>query len=229
MGNHKIIYTVMKTKGTGVLEVLVVVAILGLGALWFKPTVEKIAAKQVDKVTTELLATDNAIDQKVSASVNQIGVANSLAPESPSKEFIAREVTLITPMLPVPSMEDLLAAEKRRLAVMEGRLAEANNLYGSARKDNEKLIAENVRALKELDDLKVELYEKAAVAEFLKRTTIVVSVVLFVLGGAYVWLRINYNKVFGGVREFLTYNKDEKTLAEMREAMDSDVKKELGL
>lgn len=220
----------LKTKrATGVIEVIAIVAIIGLGIAWFKPTKEKSVAKEVDKVTTQVQATDNAIDEKVSASVNQIGVANSMAPESPSKTFISREVQLITPFLPTPNMNDLLEAERRRVAVMEGKVEEANRLYKDTRKENDELLKANVKANEELKNLKQELYEQAAVAEFLKKVTIIVGLILGLLTAAYIWLKLTFNKTFGGLREFVTYTKDESTLGQLREALDSEVKKKLGL
>jgi hypothetical protein len=61
--------------------------------------------------------------------VATIGVANTLAPDSPAKDFITREVPAALVYLPKPDPQALLDAEKRRSAVMEGRAYEATRLY----------------------------------------------------------------------------------------------------
>lgn len=219
----------MKTKGVTGIEVLAAVAIVGIALWWFKPSIQKTAAREVDQVTNKVISSEEKIDQKISASVNQIGVANSMAPESPSKDFIAKEVQFITPLLPTPDIKNLLEAEKRRIAVMEGRLEEADKLYKEARKENLELLKELTVAKKELEELKIKLYESGAVMEYLKKI-IIITVIFFIsfLVG-YIWLKINFGKVFGGLREFVTYTKDEKVLSQLREALDADIKKKLGL
>lgn len=227
--NTKMKNFIKRKRATGVVEVIAVVALIGLAVAWFKPSLAKSNAKEVDKVTNKVEEVQSSVDGKVSASVNQIGVANEMAPDSPSKNFIRKEVQLVTPLLPAPNLTELLEAEKRRLAVMEGRYAEADKLYREENKENKKLLAEREVVKAELAALKVELYEQAAVAEFFKKASIVGSVILALLLGAYIWLRINSGKVFGGLREFVTYTKDEKVLGDLREALDSTVKRKLGL
>lgn len=218
-----------RNKGEAVLTVIAVVAILGLAVMWFKPSVEATNAKRVDQVTQKIEDSNQKIGQKVSASLNQIGVANSMAPESPSKNFISKEVALTTPLLPAPSMEELLAAEKRRVAVMEGRIEEANKLYADSRKENGELIAENAEVKKDLEELKADLHEQAGVAEFLKKVSIILSVVIAITVVAFIYIKLHAGRLLSGLREFTTYTKDDKVLGELREALDSDIKKKLGI
>lgn len=218
-----------RTKGEATLTVIAVVALIGLAVMWFKPSVAATNAKEVDKVTQKIEDSNQKIGEKVSASLNQIGVANSMAPESPSKNFISKEVSLATPLLPAPSMTELLEAEKRRVAVMEGRIEEANKLYSSSQKQNAELIAENAKNKKELEELKNDLYEQAGVAEFLKKVSIILGVTVSLLGAGFIWFKLHTGRITSGLREFISYTKDDKVLGELREALDSDIKKKLGL
>lgn len=104
------------------------------------------ASKEVEAAVANAKQAEVKKASVVSASVAQIGVANSTAPDSPQKDFIAREVGYVTPMLPSPDSEALLAAERRRLAVMEGKLELANSLYSSAVRDREELIRKAEKA-----------------------------------------------------------------------------------
>jgi uncharacterized protein YxeA len=222
----------MKTptkKGEVTLAVVAVIAVIGLAVLWFKPTVQESNAQRVEEVTQSIETNDDAIDSKVSASINQIGVANALAPDSPSKTFIGKEVVLITPALPSPSMEDLLEAERRRVAVMEGRIAEANKLYGEAQVDISELIAEKAVLKDDLQKLKNDLYKQAGAADFLKKITIIIGLIAAIVTALFIWVRIQSGKVYGGLREFISYNKNERVLGELREAFDTDIKRRLGL
>lgn len=218
-----------RTKGEAMLAIIAAVAVIGLAVMWFKPSVEATNAKRVDQVTQKIEDSNQKIGQKVSASLNQIGVANSMAPESPSKNFISKEVALTTPLLPAPSMEELLAAEKRRVAVMEGRIEEANKLYADSRKENGELIAENAEVKKDLEELKADLHEQAGVAEFLKKVSIILSVVIAITVVAFIYIKLHAGRLLSGLREFTTYTKDDKVLGELREALDSDIKKKLGI
>jgi uncharacterized protein YxeA len=220
----------MKNKnGEVTLTVIAVIAVIGLAVMWFKPSVAATNAKKVDEVTQKIEDSNQKVGQKVSASLNQIGVANSMAPESPSKNFISKEVALTTPLLPSPSMEELLQAEKRRVAVMEGHIEEANKLYFVSQKENAELIAENAKAKKDLTELKNDLYEQAGVAEFLKKVSIILGVTVTLLGAGFIWFKLHTGRITSGLREFISYTKDDKVLGELREALDSDIKKKLGL
>jgi len=132
----------MKTRGTVIVEVALVVALLGLGGIWVKNQFfhgDTKRAKESVK-TTELVntATDRLLEAEqakgalAAASVTKIGEVAASSPDSPEKSFITREVPLALASLPAPDPKALLEAEKRRVAVMEGKLAEADRLYAKA-------------------------------------------------------------------------------------------------
>lgn len=216
-------------KGVAILEVLALVAVIGVAVMWFKPSVQLTNAKEVDTITQKIEDTNTKVGEKVSASLNQIGVANSMAPESPSKIFISKEVNLVTPLLPPPSPEELLEAEKRRVAVMEGRLEEAAKLYRESQTENIALISQIAKNEKDLQALKNDLHEQAGVAEFLKKVSIGLSLLAVVGISGFIWIKLSAGRVHSGLREFISYTKDDKVLGELREALDSDIKRKLGL
>ena len=100
----------------------------------------KEATAEVVAAVEEVKKAEEAKGAKVAASLQQIGVANTDAPDSPQKDFIGREISHVSPLLPPPDYEALLAAEQRRLAVTQGRLELADQLYNKASKENEKLL-----------------------------------------------------------------------------------------
>lgn len=136
-------------RGSTELVVLVVLLLVGGGALSLPSffNKDKSRAKTSEKATAELLEAQKAQGASAAASVVEIGRANTLAPDSPSRDFIEREVPLALSKLPAPDFKELLEAEQRRLAVMEGRLLEANKLYGQASIRAEKLSMELERAV----------------------------------------------------------------------------------
>jgi len=134
----------MSNRGEVSTLLLVALAVAALG-FWKAPSWfdrETRRAKDSQQATTQLLEAQQKQGAHVAASVVEIGVANAMAPESPSKTFIAREVPSVLSSLPQPSASALIEAERRRVAVMEGRLAEANRLYGEEAVRAEKLAAQ---------------------------------------------------------------------------------------
>lgn len=105
------------------------------------------ASAEVEKRHSEALAAEQAKGAKAAASVQQIGVAAGQLPDSPQREFIAREASLvIPPLLPAPDPKALIEAERRRVAILEGKLQLADRLYADATKDNAALIARATKA-----------------------------------------------------------------------------------
>ncbi len=122
----------LRQSGTVVVEIVVVLALIG-GATFFAKNMfgkkDRERAEMSVDATEALLAAGVEQGEEIAASVTAIGTANAEAPESPSKAFITREVPVTLSMLPEASESALKAAEQRRMAVMEGRLHEANRLY----------------------------------------------------------------------------------------------------
>lgn len=139
------------TRAEVATAVLVVLAVVAVGAWLFKPRkldgesrrsdASAAASANVEQAVANAVAAEQAKAATVSASVQQIGVSAAGAPPSSQTAFIGREVSWLSPLLPSPDATAQLAAERRRLAVTEGRLEEANRLYASADKDRAALLA----------------------------------------------------------------------------------------
>lgn len=184
----------MKTRGEVVVIVLAVLAALGVGAWIVKPSWFPGAAKRAansTKATAELVAATEAQGASAAASIVKIAEANGMAPESPSRSFIAQESPLTLSLLPKPDPKALLEAERRRSAVMEGRLEEAQKLYQTQAKEAARLQRERDEALaaRRAADLALE---QAAAAEHAKNVQMFVlgAIAFFFLAG---WI---YTKVF---------------------------------
>ncbi|MDF3056814.1 MAG: hypothetical protein K0R17_1029 [Rariglobus sp.] len=207
----------MKTtsqRGEITLATILVMACVGGALVWLaKPrkldgesrradaSLEATAALQAAH-KAELAAAD-AKAATVAASVQQIGVAAAAAPANSATDYIGREVTWLSPLLPAPDARALLAAERRRIAVMEGRLDEAQRLYATADKERAMLLARASQAeaardvaqlARETADRKIS--EAAAANLALERRSRLqwagLTIAVVVLGGG--WL---YAKIYG--------------------------------
>ncbi len=152
----------MNSRGAATLLILGIVVLLGGGAWgisktkWFHG--ESKRAKTSTDTTADLIAAKDKQSAVAAASVVKIGEANQVAPESPSRSFIAREVPVALASLPPPDADALLAAERRKAAVLEGRLVEADRLYGDAIKlaGEYQRAAERAISAKRASDLALE-------------------------------------------------------------------------
>lgn len=184
----------MKTRAAVDLVVIVVLALLGGGGLWLaKPAwfggASKRAAEST-KATAELVAATDAQGASAAASVVKIGEANAAAPESPSRAFIGQEIPVALSRLPTPDAKALLEAERRRAAVMEGRLDEARRLYEAAAKNSALLQRERDEALaaRRAADL---AHEQAAAAEHARTVQLMgAGLIAFLLLAAWIYTRI---------------------------------------
>lgn len=183
----------MRRGMTGI-EVLAALALLGAVAWWVKPSLFPGQSKRAAASTQATAAVEtatNAQGASAAASVAKIGEANAVAPASPSKDFISREIPMALSRLPAPDPQALLEAERRRVAVMEGRLDEARRLYETAAKQSEKLQRERDEALAARRAVDLQL-EQAAAAEHARTTQAIGAalVALLLLAG---WI---YTKVY---------------------------------
>jgi len=152
----------MKTRGAAAVIVLAAVLLGGIGTWgmsktkWFSKRSKQAATST--QTTNELLAAQQKQGAVAAASVVKIGEANSVAPDSPAKVFISREVPVALASLPPPDVEALIAAERRKVAILEGRLMEADKLYGVAmqRADEYQKEAQRAIAAKRASDLALE-------------------------------------------------------------------------
>lgn len=104
------------------------------------------ASALVERAVAKSAAAERTKGASAAASLQQIGVAAADAPPSPPNDFIRREVPVALSLLPKPDLAAQLAAEQRRVAIMEGRLADAQALYTTAYADVAALTARAVRA-----------------------------------------------------------------------------------
>ncbi len=182
----------MKRGMTGI-EVLAALALLGAVAWWVKPSLFPGQSKRAaasTQATAAVEATTNAQGASAAASVVKIGEANAAAPASPSKDFIGREIPMALSRLPAPDPQALLEAEKRRVAVMEGRLDEARRLYESAAKQSEKLQRERDEALASRRAVDLQL-EQAAAAEHARTTQMIgFAIVALLLCAGWVYTKV---------------------------------------
>jgi hypothetical protein len=138
------------SRGDGGVTLLVALALVALGVIVMKPKIFHGDSRRADKsVETTAALVDATAKQaaEAAASVVKIGEANATAPESPEKSFIAREVPVALAKLPAPDPRALIEAERRKAAVLAGRLEEANRLYGVAMERADKLERERAAAL----------------------------------------------------------------------------------
>ena len=151
-------------RGSAEIIVVAVVVVAFAGFMLFKPLFSRDKKRAQDSVQTteQLVSALNAQASAAAASVTAIGTANGMAPESPSKDFIGREVPATLAKLPAPDPKALLEAEKRRVAVMEGRLEEANRLYEQEGKKASQLQKERDTAIAEKRAADQALVEAAA-------------------------------------------------------------------
>lgn len=183
-------------RGDISLAVLLVVALLGGGGYmavkkgWFSG--ESKRAKTSTETTEALVAAKDKQGAVAAASVVKIGEANAVAPESPSRSFIAREVPVALASLPAPDVTALIEAERRKLAVMEGRLTEADRLYGDAMKRADEYQREAARAIaaKRASDLALE--QAAAEARGAESQKFLFICVAVAAGVLYVWTKLSH-------------------------------------
>jgi hypothetical protein len=220
-----------KNKGEIVTVLILAIALVGttvFGVSYIKHS-SKSEANRIENVTTQTANNNTEIGQKVAAGVTAIQTANNMAPDSPSKTFIQRESGYLLPLLPPPDYKSLFEAEKRRVSVMEGKIEEANKLYGKAEEKNTKLLEEKAQLKAELDKVKQDLFFEAGQSSMFKIISASTVVLLLIVGSIAFYLRSHNLSLYAGLQEFTTYCKDDKTLAELREAFDSNIKKKLGL
>jgi hypothetical protein len=178
----------MKTRGEAILIVLGAIVLAGLGFIVLKPMFsgDRGRAEDSREATQQLVAATDAQAASAAASVSKIGEANTAAPGSPSRDFIAREVPLALAKLPAPDPAELIAAERRRAAVMEGRAEEARALYEKASERAVRLQRERDAAIEQRRAVDSELAEVAAARAGAERQRLILIGVAALAGAG--WL-----------------------------------------
>jgi hypothetical protein len=185
--------TVYRVTGFALVELVVVLAVLAGGLFVAKPSWFPGASKRAAKSTEATTKVEQAVDAQgaaVAASVVKIGEANAVAPESPSRAFIGQEVPVALARLPAPDAKALIEAERRRAAVMEGRLEEARKLYEVAAKQSERLQKERDEAFAARREADLALEKAAAVEHSRTMQMLGLGVVVVLLAAAWLYTRI---------------------------------------
>lgn len=190
--------------------ILLICAVLGVGGWfvsktkWFhgeskRAETSKTATAKVETATAKVDAAADAQGSSAAAGVAVIGRANAEAPDSPSKNFIAQEVPAVLAKLPSPDPVALLEAEKRRSAVMEGRVAEARELYAAEAKraatlqqERDTAIAERNAAMEFRRQADAALAEAAAVHRADEQRQVILTIVAALAAAAW-----GYSRLFG--------------------------------
>lgn len=185
----------MNRRAFTLIEILAVVAILGLGASWALPkwfNGDAKRAKQAAATTAELVASKDAQSAQAAASVTKIIEANGTAPESWQKEFIGLEGPVALSFLQKPDPMALARAEARRRAVAEGERDEARRLYAleavkAADADRRTTVA--LVAKGKVDD---ELARVAAERVGAEQTRNIVIVIAVLVGAGWLWTKFTH-------------------------------------
>ena len=122
----------------------------------------------LDKKFAALQAEYDALKQSAAvahAQVNSANIANTNQPPSPATQVVDLETKLAMTNLPPQDVKEALEAAKRRLALLEGRTAEAEALYNTARSESEKMKAEQTRLKADTESARLEAESQRKKAE----------------------------------------------------------------
>lgn len=175
----------MKSPASGfaLLGVLGVLAAVTAVTWLLKPSAFPGASKraqQSTQATANLAAANDAQSAAAAASVVKIGEANAVAPDSPSKDFTGREVGVALSYLRKPDPQKLIEAEQRKVAIMEGKVILAQQLYEKAGKQSAQIQREldAANAARHAADMELE---KAAAAEHARTVQLAAAVFVAVM------------------------------------------------
>jgi hypothetical protein len=184
-----------KVQGIAALGVIGIIAGLGLIAGWvLKPSLFPGASKRAavsTKTTEELIKATDHMAAAAAANVVLMARENANTPDTPSKDFINREAEVALSRLPAPDPKELIEAEKRRVAILQGKLDVAMKLYNKAAETSAKLQVEKDEAVAAKRESDTAL-EKAAAAEHARTMQLVgAGVVVFILFAGFVYLKLH--------------------------------------
>ena len=187
-------------RGGGPLIYVVVAGVLALAAFMFKPRAldgdsrradaSVAASKDVEKAHDDK---DKAVKQKSSEAAASVEVMSSVIavlPESPEKTFLVEEGKVVKSKLEPPDPMELLAAEKRKVAILTGQVEEGHRLYALAfqhtKELEEKLSAADAKiaekeAQREAVDLKLQQTASERLGAERQRNQILVALAVLVV------------------------------------------------
>ena len=152
-------------SGSALVVVVVVLAITTLLSL-FKPKIldgdsrradaSKQASTQVETGAQKALDAEREKGAEAAASVQSISNAVGDLPPSRATDFVRREIAVPLSLLPKPNYQALLEAERRRAAVMEGKLQLIESLYRDESSKTAKLLEDSNRTAAALQKAFVE-------------------------------------------------------------------------
>lgn len=134
---------------------------LGVTLFVIKPKILDGDSKRAAKSTQTTQTLVAAVDLQgafAAASIVSIMEANAVAPDSPSKAFIGQEGKVALASLPAPDQTALIEAERRKNAVLSGKLELSNQLYEQAlhKADENAKATAKALAAKRASDLALE-------------------------------------------------------------------------
>lgn len=182
-------------RGELATTVLVVLGIAALGLFVAKPRMLDGDSKRAAASTEATAKLDAAVTQQgaeAAASVVKISEANSSAPESLERTFISKEVPVVLAKLPSPDPQALIEAEKRKVAVLERRLAETDKLYEKEMYRADQLAREHAEALKARKDADLRLEQAASLHLGMQRQRNQMFLALGILGVIIIYLKLTH-------------------------------------
>jgi hypothetical protein len=183
-------------RGEATLLILLAVVLLGGGAFglsktkWFHG--ESKRAKSSTETTAALVSTTEAQGAAAAAVLTKIGEANTTAPDSRERDFIARAVPIGLGFLPAPDPQKLLELERLKVAVLTGQLATATTLNDNLLADGAKLRRDYAAALaaKRASDLALE--QAAAEARGAEQQAFWLTCIAAAAAALYLWTKLSH-------------------------------------
>lgn len=183
------------TKATAVIEVLVVLAVLGMATWLIKPKAldgDSRRAKQNIEATTKA---DEALQKQGATAAAKVTTVKEVVegmPPTRETEFSSKELGSALDNLPKPDPDERFKSLERKLAVLSGDVKRTNELYEQDRKENRKLQSERDAAIKERDEAQQKIAQVAAerLGAERQRNAALVGIVLLAVA-------VGYLKFFG--------------------------------
>jgi hypothetical protein len=184
------------TRGLAPLVVIAAIAAVGALALWTgKPKAthgDSRRAAESTTTTAALVETTRKQGAEAAASVVKIGEANAQLPGSALSTFIGKEVGVALAKLPAPDPQALIEAEKRKVAVLEGKVEAIASLYDAALKRADALDRERGKALAARQEADLRLEQVAAERLGAERQRNQMMLVMAVAVALYIYVKVTH-------------------------------------